>query len=124
MEEMRKYKRIYFSSDGYLTARYSWTGDSVYFDATVLNLSAGGLGMLLSKLGNARPRTGDLLVMNSIEHSSGRLASLVGTLAKVIWVAHLDELQTIGFGCEFVNLPLAVRANLQSYISDWEKGHG
>jgi c-di-GMP-binding flagellar brake protein YcgR len=121
MEEKRQYKRIYFSSDEYVTARFTLMGTDGFFHATILNLGEGGLGLLLKKLENTRPSTDDIVVLDQIEKTAGDLNSLVGIKAKVVWVAQLEELQTIGFGCEFVDLLPEVRQNLQKFCTDWEK---
>jgi c-di-GMP-binding flagellar brake protein YcgR len=98
-------------------------GNGGFFNATVLNLGEGGLGLLLNKLETARPSVGDLVVVDKIENRAGDLSALVGTRAKVVWVAQLDELQSISFGCEFLDLLPATRKDLKLFCTDWEKYH-
>jgi c-di-GMP-binding flagellar brake protein YcgR len=123
MEEKRKYKRIYFSSEEYIAARFTLAGNGGFFNATVLNMGEGGLGLLLNKLETARPSVGDLVVVDKIENRAGNLSALVGVRAKVVWVAQLDELQSISFGCEFLELLPSAREDLQLFCTDWEKQH-
>lgn len=115
--EMRKYRRIPFSSTENVDAvcRYPDDNEPV-MRLHIANISEGGLGLMMSKATGVSVKKDDILYLEGVV--GNRELEFVRDLElEVMWVLDSDLLSMIGFGCRFKNLPGSVRSGILQFMN-------
>lgn len=112
-EDRRKAPRLTLAiEDGYFGSFQLPNAENLV--APILNLSAGGLNMLVSGQTRERIKEGDTLLLKTIVGGT-RLAFLSDIDAHVRWIR--EEGGQVHAGCEFENLPEDVLLQLNKFVS-------
>ena len=118
-DERRIYKRVFFSaSQGPQADFYNPESPGKPISTTILDLSLGGLGLLLRKNGEPLLEEGDLLILKHIKGLKN--ANLNKELKTVVrWIQNYHEFKHILFGCEFINLSDHDQDLFKNEIDTW-----
>ncbi|MBN1141814.1 MAG: PilZ domain-containing protein [Deltaproteobacteria bacterium] len=116
-DDRRRFKRIFFPEQSKVQAFFSYQGNGSHLmSATVLNLSETGIGLTVRKKTSNGILAGDKLVLKEIS-SLPQLFALRDIISEIRWVLNHDFLDHIGFGCEFLNAPAAVKTQIRRFIT-------
>jgi len=120
--ERRRYKRVFFSNQDDLTGILKFSGNhEVFLTAFIKDLSEGGLGFAVKRDQKNKIITGSQLTIKKIRGSK-HLDFITDLNLEVIWVFDCDELEHVGFGCRFLDMPKAFREKIRNYVKAWIGG--
>ena len=121
----RKYRRIILPKDkraetviSLLTDRSDEENNSGSrkINAIVMNCSEGGLGFSILRKGFWKLCSLDVIKIDSITGESP-FNEMSGLSLQIKWVLDNSELEHIGFGCEFKDIPDELRDKVKEYIN-------
>ena len=115
--ERRVHKRVYFSIEDGVVGEFAVKSveDGASFVAPVLNLSVGGIHFTLGKSQGRDIRVGD--VLNLIQIKDPRKLVVVFDIAlEVKWVLDHENLDYVGYGCEFKNVPQEINMRVSQFV--------
>lgn len=116
--ERRQYERIFFSRENGLEAAFTLPdSQEVIFTATIMDLSVNGLGLSFEK-GEYEIDIGDHMRIGEIRNAD-ELKDMVGTAVEIRWMRCYDALNHTLFGCEFSDIPDAVKEHIRDFIRSW-----
>lgn len=119
--ERRRYKRAYFSKQDSLVGILKLSDyHEASLTADVKDLSEGGIGFALKRDLNHKIVPGNRLTIKKIQ-GTDHLGFINNLKMKVIWILDIDELEYVGFGCEFLGMPQAAREKIRNYVKAWAK---
>lgn len=111
--------RLLFSAkDRICTTVMTDTGPSFSFSATLLNISAGGMGLAVQKDLSLPIKVDQTLVLKSVQgHPDWHF--LAGMTLQIKWLMRHDFLQHAAFGCRFVKLSRNLQEKIEQRIDDY-----
>lgn len=119
-DERRKYPRLVLDvEDGYFGNFKLPNQDNLI--APILNLSAGGLNMAVTKDARTKIKDGDILLLRNIA-GGARLAFLSDIKAEIRWIK--DESGHIHVGCQFGELAEEVLLQLKKFVATERMARG
>ncbi len=120
--ERRRYKRVFFSGRDDLTGILKLSDNHEEFlTVFVKDLSEVGLGFAVKRDQKDKIITGSQLTLKKIQGSE-HLGFITDWKLEVIWVLDCDELENVGFGCRFLDMPQAVREKIRDHVKAWVNG--
>jgi c-di-GMP-binding flagellar brake protein YcgR len=122
----RKYRRIILPKDKRAETMISLLADDEgkkdsdpeSIKATVMNFSEGGLGFSMLRKGFWKLSSLDMIIINSIT-GEPPFSDMTGLKLQIKWVLDNSELEHIGFGCEFKDIPEELRSRVREYIESF-----
>jgi c-di-GMP-binding flagellar brake protein YcgR len=103
-EERRQFKRVLFTVEDGIVGVFNPPGnDDSPIEATVMDMSAGGVKLLFKPILKNRIMEGDRLVLSEIK-GSGSSQVVVNVDTEVKWITEDELNETIGLGVEFLNV--------------------
>jgi c-di-GMP-binding flagellar brake protein YcgR len=124
-EERRRFRRVFFEKNNSIEAVFIRPGihESV-FSAMIMNMSAGGLHFTLSKSQDIGIRKGDQLILTEIRGTEF-FNFFLNIDTRIVWVLDKDDMEYIGYGCEFKDVPDIVRGHFIEFVdSEIKKSPG
>jgi PilZ domain len=101
--EKRRFERYVFPNDDNITALLASDDGNKSFEARVLNISKGGLGLAVNRT-NIDNVTEDTVLFLKEVTGEKRITRLTGHAVKVKWILDYKPLNNLALGCEFVAL--------------------
>jgi c-di-GMP-binding flagellar brake protein YcgR len=115
-KERRRFHRVFFSLEEGIKGTLAFSRlQQGLLTAHIINLSEGGLGLVLGKAEKERIRKGYQVILTHIKGIQG-LEPLVNVKAEIKWILDNPSLEFMGFGCEFINLPESMRDAIRTFI--------
>ena len=103
-DERRQFKRVLFTVEDGIVGVFNPPGkDGSSIEATVMDMSAGGVKLLFKPILKNRIMEGDRLVLSEIK-GSGSSQVIVNVDTEVKWITEDELNKTIGLGVEFLNI--------------------
>jgi c-di-GMP-binding flagellar brake protein YcgR len=113
-DEKRKYPRLILKiEDGYFGNFKLPNADTLI--APIVNLSAGGLNMLVPDNAKDRVKKGDILLLQSIA-GGANLSFLADIKAEIRWIKDLERPGYVAAGCRLKDLSGAVHDQLAQLV--------
>ena len=124
MADRRKFKRILFSAEEEVTGVVSLSGSDdeakVY---KIADLSAGGLRFLIQKIDWGEIKTGDTLLLQSIDGKS-QLDFVSDLQLEVKWIMDDPRLEHVMIGCEYSRINDSDRERIEQFVeSELQNAH-
>ena len=118
--EKRRYERIFFTREQCIAGVFAgvfgeFENPEARFEAVVLNLSEGGLHFTRKRDGGKAIQPGDRLRLQSLQ-GPAPLNYAQGVEVEIKWVLDHEYLEHVGYGCEFVDPPPALRHMIQEVV--------
>lgn len=101
--DKRKYKRFVFPKSSRIQATLIPISGGATVEATILNVSQGGVGLAADKSINGVVAEEIEMFFQSVTEGAG-LPCLKGEKVKIKWILNYEPLENLGIGCEFVGL--------------------
>jgi c-di-GMP-binding flagellar brake protein YcgR len=118
-KEKRRFQRIFFSLKDEVIGIFSFSDlQRGVLAAHIINVSEGGMGLVLSKEEKNRIRKGDQVTLAQVRGIKG-FEALRHVEAEIKWILDNPSLELIGFGCEFLNVTESLRDTLRIFIDSW-----
>ncbi|MCP4346645.1 MAG: PilZ domain-containing protein [Desulfobacterales bacterium] len=118
-EERRLSNRIFFSmKDGPVALFTLPEHNDETISATIMDLSAGGLGLSFRKEENIKIHEGDHLILTEIKNIV-ELEEVADIELKIRWLRNYDAFKHILFGCEFINISEPIREQIWQFVNSW-----
>ncbi|MBN1255387.1 MAG: PilZ domain-containing protein [Deltaproteobacteria bacterium] len=118
-KERRRFQRIFFSLKDEIIGIFSFPDlQRGVLAAHIINVSEGGMGLVLNKEEKNRIKKGDQLTLAQVRGIKG-LESLRHVEVEIKWILDNPSLELIGFGCEFVNFTELLQDALRVFIDSW-----
>ena len=103
-EERRKFKRVLFTVQDGIVGVFNPPGnDGSPIEATVMDMSQGGVRLLFKPILQNRIMEGDRLVLSEIK-GAGSSQVIVTVDTEVKWITEDELNESIGLGVEFLNV--------------------
>jgi len=118
MENRRQFDRIFFSAEDGITGSFALVDSSAHSDATVMDLSVGGIRLTIGKDGFSQLKQGDRLMLIELNGAFG-LEHIVHIEMEIRWVLSHPSFNHIGLGCHFLNTTPQVRDHLRTFLESW-----
>lgn len=115
--EKRAFQRLAFSKSSEINAVLVKVGSDEQVEVKVLNVSQGGMGFAAQRSSREKIAEETEFRLERITNGTG-LPCLKGQMLKVKWVLNYDQLDNLGVGCEFVDLPENCREEIHSLFSN------
>lgn len=117
--ENRRYRRIYFPREQDVTGVLARSGSGAdEQQVKILNLSEGGLFFTVKKTKVGTIRTGDTVTLQALRGPDPlHIAQEISMEIK--WVSDDALLENIGYGCEFVDLPLLPLQQIRGLVANY-----
>jgi c-di-GMP-binding flagellar brake protein YcgR len=118
-KQRRRFERIVFPADEKVAGDFCMTGKNRTaggFPARILNLSPGGIHLVLEKASGVRLYTGDLLLMKRI-YGPQQLRFLSDIELEIVWELDAPIFRHIGYGCRYRALPDEERERIMRYVA-------
>lgn len=125
-ETRRKYQRVIFSQDDGVICIFKPISGGKKRNVTaasILNLSASGLQIIVKKEDMADFQKGQILVFKGIKGIKD-LDFIEDIEMEIIWVLELKFLENIGIGCEFKNIPMPLIKHIDNFVTSEIKFRG
>lgn len=120
-KQRRRFQRIFFSLEDRIKGTFVFSDlQKGILTAYIINVSEGGVGLVLSKDGKERIGKGEHLILTQIKGNK-KLELLINVEAEIKWVLDNPSLDFIGFGCEFLNVSEPMRDAIRTFIDAWRK---
>ena len=117
--ERRRYTRAYFSKHDELAGILKLSDNhEKLLNVTVKDLSENGVGFAVKRDEKSKIIGGSQLTIQKIQGSES-LGFITEVKLEVIWVLDCDELEYVGFGCRFLDMPQALREKIRNYVKAW-----
>ncbi|MEZ4600492.1 MAG: PilZ domain-containing protein [Syntrophotaleaceae bacterium] len=114
--DRRKHGRAYFSIEDNIKGLFIFVRETeIFFSASILNVSRGGLHFSLNKEMRIFPKIGDKLRLVKLEGEAALDIELNIEL-EVQWILDHETLDHIGCGCEFIYVSKAGQDRLSDFI--------
>jgi c-di-GMP-binding flagellar brake protein YcgR len=120
MENRRQFERIFFSAEDRITGSFALADSSAQSDATVMDLSVGGIRLTIGKDDFFHLKEGERLRLIQLEGAFG-LEHISHIEMEVRWVLSHPSLNRIGVGCHFLDPTPEVREHLLAFMESWIK---
>jgi c-di-GMP-binding flagellar brake protein YcgR len=121
-EENRKYPRVILEiEDGYF-GNFKLPSANIII-APIVNLSAGGLNMLVPNKAKDQIKEGDILLLQSIAGGTN-IAFLTDINAKIRWIKDLKTPGYVSVGCSFKGLSDVVHDQLVKLVHSERMARG
>lgn len=118
-EERRVSSRIFFSMKDGPTALFTLPGlNDETITATIMDLSAGGLGLSLRKEENIKINEGDSVILTEIKNIE-ELEAVTNIEMEIRWLRNYEAFKHILFGCEFLNISEPVGEQIRKFVDSW-----
>ncbi len=118
-EERRLNNRIFFSMKDGPVALFSLPGlNDETISATIMDLSAGGLGLSFRKEENIKINEGDRVILTEIKNIE-ELDAVANIELEIRWLRNYDAFKHILFGCEFINISEPIREQIWQFVNSW-----
>jgi c-di-GMP-binding flagellar brake protein YcgR len=115
-EERRQFRRVFFEKNNCIEAVFILHGiHESAFSAKVMNMSAGGLHFTLSKSQDIRIRAGDQLILTEIRGTEF-FKFFLNIKTRIVWVLDKDDMEYIGYGCEFADVHDIVKGHIIEFV--------
>ena len=113
--DKRKFERYVFPDDDRVMALLALDNGSGTVEAMILNISQGGLGLVIerTKIDGLKEET--VLFLKDV-NGNGRIAGLRGHSLKVKWILDYEPLNNLAIGCEFIDLNEECRLEIDSLL--------
>ncbi len=116
-QEMRKFKRVPFSSSENIDAICKVSDENEGFIRLhIANISEGGLGLMVSKKAISAIHKNDILQLDKIVGNRS-LHFVTNLELEVKWVLDSVHMETFGFGCCFRNIPDSLKHRIISFMN-------
>ena len=118
--EHRRYERVYFSREQEVTGVLARSGAGADgLQVKILNLSEGGLFFIVKKNTAGAIRAGDRVTLQGLRcpdplHIAQELS------LEIKWISDDALLENIGYGCEFVDLPLQPQQLIRGLAANYQ----
>ena len=122
IEEKRLYPRLTLKvEDGYFV--HFLCPDQASLAAPIVNLSAGGINLVVPEATRGPIQEGDALILKQI--AGGRSLSFLADIrAEVRWIRPLDGGRHLSVGCKFMDLAEPVRQQLSQFVHSERMSRG
>jgi c-di-GMP-binding flagellar brake protein YcgR len=115
-KERRRFHRVFFTLEEGIKGTLAFSDlQQGLLTVHIINLSEGGLGLVLGKAEKEKIRKGYQVILTHIKGIQG-LEPLVNVKAEIKWILDNPSLEFMGFGCEFINLPESMRDAIRTFI--------
>lgn len=115
-KERRKFSRVLFSIEDGVVGVFTLSGNKKEsIAAFIFDLSTGGLHFILSRDENKGFSNGDHLTLSKIRGKTS-LQFIADIEIEIKWILDHQYVEHIGLGCEFKNLPEAVRDQIGQFV--------
>jgi hypothetical protein len=120
--EKRRFQRIFFSREDGIQGTFTFSDlHKGILTAHIINLSEGGLGLVLNKKEDKKIEKGDGVILTQIRGIRG-LEPFMNIEAEIRWILDKPSLEFLGFGCEFLRVPVPLQAQIRACIDTWCSG--
>jgi len=113
--EKRKFERYVLPNDDNITALLAFDNGNKSFEARVLNISQGGLGLAVNRTKIDIVTKESVLFLKEIKGEK-RITRLSGHSIIVKWVLDYEPLNNLAIGCEFITLNNACRQEIEALL--------
>ncbi len=113
--EKRKFERYIFPNDNTITALLASNNGSKSFEARILNISAGGIGLAVNRKKIDDLKEDTILFVKEISGEK-RITRLTGQSVKVKWILDYEPLNNLALGCEFITLNNECRLDIEALL--------
>ena len=121
--EKRRFERYVFPSDDRIIALLAMDKGGGNVEAKILNISQGGLGLIVEKTKIDGINEETVLSIKEIA-GKGLMKGLKGHSVKVKWILNYEPLNNLAIGCEFIDLNEECRLEIDTLlISDYSESH-
>jgi c-di-GMP-binding flagellar brake protein YcgR len=119
-KERRGGQRIFFSVEDEVKGTLSFPDvQKDLLTGTIVNLSASGVGLILSKDETTKKiGKGDHVILTQLNGIKG-LESVTNIKTEIKWILDDPALGFMGCGCEFHDVPEPMREAIQTFIDMW-----
>jgi hypothetical protein len=123
-ERKRRFQRIFFSLEDGIQGAFTFSDlHRGILTAHIINLSEGGLGLVLNKnKEDKKIEKGDALILTQIRGIRG-LEPLMNIETEIRWILDNPSLEFLGFGCEFLRVPEPLQVQIRACIDSWCNGN-
>ena len=113
--EKRKFERYVFHNDDRIIVLLTSDNDGETIEARMLNISQGGLGLVLERIRIYNLKEEATLFIKEV-NGKGRFAGLIGHSVKVKWILDFKPFDNLAIGCEFINLNEKCRLEIDNLL--------
>lgn len=117
--ENRKHKRFAFPKSSRIRATLMPISGGKSVEATILNVSQGGVGLAADKRINGIVAEDKEMFFQNVTEGTG-LPCLKGEKVRIKWILNYEPLENLGIGCEFVGLKEECLSQLNALFHDEE----
>lgn len=114
--EKRKFKRYVFPNNNKITALLALGNGNKRFEARILNISEGGIGLAVDRTRLDGVAENTVLFLKEISGEK-RITRLTGHAVKVKWILDYKPLNNLAIGCEFISLNDECRIDIESLLN-------
>jgi c-di-GMP-binding flagellar brake protein YcgR len=119
VKERRKYKRVLFTVEDGIVGIFNPPGsDEGPVEATILDMSQGGVKLIFKPVLKNRIMEGDRLVLSEIRGSSSSQV-IVNIDTEVKWITEDELSESIGLGVEFLNVLDNEKQQIDEFAEFW-----
>jgi len=119
--ERRKFERAVFTLEDGVFGILSVPGiHDRSLQASIINISEGGIQFTLEPQNKNKIRAGDRVVVLQIK-APATLKFLVNIDAEVKWVLHPEMFEHAGAGCQFINISPTSREQIAAFVEAWNE---
>jgi len=121
-QERRRFKRIFFSEKDSVEAIFILPDEPTQqFKGNIMNMSEGGLFISVTKdTKNDHFAEGVHLILKDINGTKPEL-NVEDTEVEVKWLLQVKFLDSLGLGCEFINIAEPAKKQIRDLITSFEQ---
>lgn len=113
--EKRRFERYVFHNEERIVVFLALDNGSDAVEAKILNISQGGLGLVMEKNRDPGLKEEAILFLKEVG-GNGRISGLKGHSIKVKWILDYEPLDNLAIGCEFLNLNDRCRLEIEALL--------
>lgn len=118
-EDRRQFKRVLFTVDDGIVGVFSPPGNGENsVEATIMDLSSGGVKLTFKPILNKKIKEGDRLVLSEIK-GSGSSQVIINIDSEVKWITEDELSENIGLGVEFLNVLDDNQQQINDMVEFW-----
>lgn len=117
-DERRKHQRVLFTIDDGIVGVFDPPGEGDPVQASVMDISKGGVKLLFKSILKNRIMEGDKLILSEIK-GSGSTPVVVNIDTEVKWISENELSETIGLGVEFLNMSENSQSQVDEMTDYW-----
>ena len=113
--EKRKFSRYVFQNNERMIALLALNSGSGTVEARILNISQGGLGLVIERGNIDNLKVETILFLKEVT-GKVRVSGLKGHSLKVKWILDYKPLNNLAIGCEFIDLNEQCRLEIDALL--------